>query len=359
MIENKTLRGIGRAINWPAWPGQSWWRKGTVVAGWVYLAALVGWLVLGAIFGDRWWWLFLLNAGAVYLFLPLPVLVVAALVRRRPAQGWQAGVVLVIWGGLFLPGYLSWPGLSAPTGPTLVAASYNLLGFNDRPDRVVATIETLGADVLALQELSPSLAAAIERDLADQYPYQMLDPQIGVTGAGIISRYPLLDTGQTLPGGWIGRPQIGLLDFHGQPVTILNFHAYPFTIVPPGIKSGGDSIEWTVRERERQVQAVLDFVAAHPGPLLAMTDLNADPRSRAYRQLTGVLQDGWGQAGQGPGHTFPGRSSLGNIALPDWLIRIDYVFHSRDWQATSALVGPWDGVSDHRPVLVSLALVSR
>jgi endonuclease/exonuclease/phosphatase (EEP) superfamily protein YafD len=39
-----------------------------------------------------------------------------------------------------------------------------------------------------------------------------------------------------------------------------------------------------------------------------------------------------------------------------WLLRIDYIFHSRDWRTHWARIGPWDGVSDHRPVLARLVL---
>src|SRR5690606_32794492 len=36
-------------------------------------------------------------------------------------------------------------------------------------------------------------------------------------------------------------------------------------------------------------------------------------------------------------------------------LRIDYVFHSEEWRALDARIRPWDGESDHRPVLVRLA----
>jgi endonuclease/exonuclease/phosphatase (EEP) superfamily protein YafD len=44
------------------------------------------------------------------------------------------------------------------------------------------------------------------------------------------------------------------------------------------------------------------------------------------------------------------------IDVPKWLIRIDYVFCSYDWQAIDARIGPWDGKSDHRPVIAEVAL---
>jgi endonuclease/exonuclease/phosphatase (EEP) superfamily protein YafD len=38
------------------------------------------------------------------------------------------------------------------------------------------------------------------------------------------------------------------------------------------------------------------------------------------------------------------------------MARIDYIFYSPDLQATAAWLGPWDGRSDHRPVIARLAL---
>ena len=341
--------------NLAGWLGGQDWRVYPIVLGQYYLIGLLLWLTLQATVGDSWGWLFFLNAGAIYLFLPLPVLaLLAAFSRRREAWGYVAGGVL-LWAVAFLPTYVPAP-ISPSTGPSLTAASYNVLGYNDQPDAVIAALREMDVDVVGFQELSPLMAEALSQHLSDAYPYQILDPQPSVTGMGVISRYPLIDTGQTLPGGWVGRPQVVRLDFDGTPVTILNFHAYPYSAAPPGLDSFAARLTWNVRAREAQVQAVRDFVAANPGPLVAMTDLNATDQNRAYRNLTRSLNDGWAGAGWGPGHTFPGDSTLNGRSLPNWLARIDYVFHSDHWQATSAQVGPWDGASDHQPVLVTLQM---
>ncbi|MBA3533901.1 MAG: endonuclease/exonuclease/phosphatase, partial [Ardenticatenales bacterium] len=73
--------------------------------------------------------------------------------------------------------------------------------------------------------------------------------------------------------------------------------------------------------------------------------------------------DGWQEGGWGLGHTFPGADSPGSsrpkvagLSVPKWLVRIDYIFHSSHWQTLSAEIGPWDQVSDHRPVMATLRL---
>ncbi len=209
-----------------------------------------------------------------------------------------------------------------------------------------------------LQELTPSVAAAIRRELAGEFPYQIVDPGVGAEGLGVIARYPLRPTGQRLPGTWVGTPQVLELDVSGTTVTLVNFHASSTVLAGPAL------LEGQVRERERQAQTIVAFVAAHPGPLIAAGDLNATDQSTAYAWITRVLRDAWREAGWGLGHTFPGaaspgssRPTLAGILVPMWLVRIDYVFHSPHWQAVWARLGPWDGRSDHRPVVAQLILI--
>jgi endonuclease/exonuclease/phosphatase (EEP) superfamily protein YafD len=205
--------------------------------------------------------------------------------------------------------------------------------------------------VIGLQELSAGAAEAIQRDLVRQYPYQVLDPQPSVFGMGAISRYPLDQIDQALPGRWVGRPQVLRLDVGGRPVTLLNVHAIPLF--------SGPDFNQTVREREAQAHTIATFAASNPGRLVVTGDFNTTDLSYAYRVITGALADSWREAGWGFGGTFPGGyASIGGrgLLVPSWVTRIDYVFHSRDLVALSSRIGPWDGYSDHRPVIATLAL---
>jgi len=327
-----------------------------VAAAHVYLAGMLGWGVTRLVWGDRWWWLFLMNTFGVYLFLLLPLVAGLAWIARRRELWLGCGFAVVMgmmyYGGLFLP-------KSSPvqaSSPTLSVQTFNMLGFNEHPEGVVAALRAGDADLVAIQELNPATAIAIEQDLRDLYPYQELDPQEGVTGMGVLSRYPLSPTGEILPGQWVGAPQILSLDFEGRSITILHFHPFPTLLGAPR------QIELSARAREEQVRTVLDFIAHHPGPVIAPVDFNAGDQGRAYALLTEVLRDAWREAGWGMGHTFPGAVSPGSsrpviagIPVPSWLVRIDYIFYSEDFRALDARIGPWDGVSDHRSVLATLS----
>lgn len=345
--------------------------KGTSVLSWLaslltvgvslYCVLLFGWFFTRLAFGDHWWWLFLINTFAVYLFMPLPVAILAAILLRRSDVSIAVAVacVLCLWlyGGLFLPR----TSRVQAANNKLTVMSYNLLVYNKSPAQAVAALRSSGADIVAMQELSVGVADAIKRDLADLYPYQLLDAHANDAGMGVISRYPIRLTGERLTGGWIGTPQVIALEYDQTTITLVNLHNVSFPFDESNWRS---VIEWSSRERERQAQQIVEFAKTHPGPLIVCGDFNTAELSVAHTILTSKLRDSWREAGFGFGHTFPGgtnpqnsRFRIAGIAAPEWLVRIDYVFHSDELQALEARIGPWDGNSDHRPVMAELFLV--
>lgn len=329
------------------------------ISGLALLNSLVacGWALIHLCCGDRWWWLFLLNSGAVYLFAPIPLLLGWALLARRRTLSLLLGGVLclgaIFYGSAFLP-----KPVPPDTGtPAVTFMTANLLGFNLQSRETVAAIRASNADVIGLQELSPWMADAIQRDLAVDYPYQVLDPEPSVMGMGVISRLPLQATGEQLPGSWVGAPQVLHLTVQAQMVTLVHFHAISPYSSSPAI------IEWTTAERERQARTLASFAGSRSTPVVLLGDFNATDQSDAYRLLAAHFNDAWRSAGWGLGQTYPGTDLSGNTApefhgipFPRWLVRIDYIFYSGEWQALSTRLGPWNGSSDHRPVVARLML---
>lgn len=323
----------------------------------VYLLCLFGWLLLYGLFGDRWSWLFLLNSFALYLFVPLPFILLLSLWTSQLRLLIAVGAALVFWGYLYgwmiVPKKTTWQPGSA--GVTVMTA--NLLGHNQHPEQAVAALRASNADIIGLQELNPATATAIQQELEREYPYQQLEPRSGDAGMGVISRYPLRKLDVELPGVWIGKPQVFLLEVQGANVLLLNMHA---------MSPRFSNMEWTIREREQQASTIANFIAGRQEPSIVVGDFNAGDLSRAYRTISGTLRDAWRAAGWGLGHTFPGADSAGSsrrivagFLAPMWLVRIDYVFYSDDWGAEWARIGPWDGGSDHRPVMARLVLRER
>jgi vancomycin resistance protein VanJ len=319
---------------------------------WIYAAGLVA--VLGVRFGvgDSSRVPFAINAFLLYCFLPLPLVLMAGIVKGRRdlvlivAAG--AGVWLYLWGGLFLP-----RAPPATSGPSLAVFSYNVLGFNFDTPQVIQVIEDSGADVVSLNELNPDTAAAIERDLKQLYPYQWLMPKPGVAGSGILSKHRFERSEPQPLGdhGWVGTPMAIELVIGRRRVKIVGFHA----------SAGPDR----VAIREQQARALSDYADRHSGPLVLLGDLNATDQNSAYAVVTQKARDAWRDAGRGFGHTFPspalstprGARSASLLAglIPPWLVRIDYVFYSDDFEAIDARMSA-SGGSDHRGVIATLVV---
>jgi endonuclease/exonuclease/phosphatase (EEP) superfamily protein YafD len=321
----------------------------------VYLALLLTWVVLHALSGDRFTLVALANTAGVYWFLPLPLIwVVAPFVRRREVWlGAALGSAAFLWlfGGLFVPRP---PGARA-LGDSLSVMTWNIMGWRKDTAAAVAVIREEQADVVLLQELNPPLARALQSELGEAYPYMQLQPEEGFTGLGVLSRYPLRATDETLPFRWLGQPQVLALDWNGRQVTLVNFHSSPPSLANLRRIAPGN------RYREAQALALVDL-AGRSGLFIAAGDANTTPLSDAYRILAGSLVDAWAEAGAGLGHTYPGQeegyagAELGGRPAPQWLVRIDYVFHSKDWQALEARTTRADGISDHRGVVAKLVL---
>jgi vancomycin resistance protein VanJ len=334
--------------------------KSSIILSWLYMTLLILWLAAYLTIGDRLRFLGLVNLLAVYLFFPLPLLLLAAIITKRPGLwiGFTTGVFIFIslWGLQFNPLRLTGSGQANST-PSLRLMTYNVLAWHDHSQPLLRTILYEKPDILFIQELNPNLARALQSDLFDIYPYQILDPLDNPRGIGTISRYPIRETGIQLADGWIGGPQVLILEWEGMEITIINVHMTSTT----GINSRAH-IEKTFAQRESQARTLVDF-ASQSGPIIVSGDANSAPQNDSYRILTSELVDAWREAGFGLGHTFPGsaipgsdRPQFGNWYVPRWLSRIDYVFYSNHFKAIEARTAAIDGVSDHRGVTAILVV---
>jgi endonuclease/exonuclease/phosphatase (EEP) superfamily protein YafD len=331
-------------------------RRYAIAAIWVYFTILFFWLLAYLFTGDRFAVIAAVNMLAVYLFSPLPIVLLAApfLHRREVWSGALLGILAfaVIWGGLFTPVL---PHASAG-GPELKVLTFNALGWASSPDEQIETLRRIDADIVLLQEYNLTLANAANEELSNEYAYQYPLPVDGVTGLGILSKIPLEPSNETLPLEWLGEPQIYNFTWEGRQVTLVNFHMIPVGLARPSTNRDQN------RYREAQA-AALSNLADRVGTVIVAGDANTTPLNDAYRILASGMVDSWEAAGFGLGHTFPGsavpgsaRPRIAGIPVPKWLARIDYVFVSRDWNVIEAHLAPFDGVSDHRGVVVRLTL---
>jgi endonuclease/exonuclease/phosphatase (EEP) superfamily protein YafD len=329
-----------------------------VAATWVYFTFLFVWAAAFLLTGDRFPIVALANNVALYLFAPLVGAFLIGLVTRRRElwTGLAVGAFLFVflWGGLFLP-----RARSVTNKETLTVMTYNTLGYQHNVGSIIDLLTAESPDIVFIQELNTTLQASIEQDLAAEYPYRILDPEDTPTGMGVISKYPIRESGDSLPLSWVGVPQVLTLDWHGQEVRLINFHMWPVTFLP------NNYLSLNYRAREAQALYLADYarVTSWETPVIAAGDANVTHLSDAYRLITDVLVDAWQEGGYGLGHTYPGEyvhegypEGIGNWRGPRWLVRIDYIFHSDQWETVETRLANSNGVSDHRAVIAVLQL---
>src|SRR5688572_5048718 len=108
--------------------------------------------------------------------------------------------------------------------PHFTVLSYNIeLGAIGESDTLDA-IGTLDADIVCLQEVTPTSEVVLRADYAARYPYQLYKSKGGAGGLAALSRFPLVDLGlRAAPQGWHPSWHLEVASPAG-PIQILNVH---------------------------------------------------------------------------------------------------------------------------------------
>ncbi|MCX6646385.1 MAG: endonuclease/exonuclease/phosphatase family protein [bacterium] len=173
------------------------------------------------------------------------------------------------------------------------------------------------------------------------YPYRALYPA-DVAGTGIISKFPISNEDFFLLTPGYLYHTMATVDIDGTPLTIISAHPPPpFSISEFQYKSS----------RYEEISKLIAMIPVGQ-PTLIMGDFNMTDQTLVYRLLVEAgLRDTWRETGWGLGYTWPLR--LRGISLPFPVMRIDLIWHTNDFQAVSAWVGP-KTESDHLPVIADL-----
>ncbi len=318
------------------------WRRGPALAA---LAVLLGLLLL--LHAE------IPNQGAgnlgslVETFLPwfglgVPVLLAAAWWRRSasaavalllPVTGW-----LCLFGGQLTD--------KSHAGGDLIVVSNNVAADNRDPARTARDLAASGADLLALEELTPQATGAYERGLATAYPYHTVQGTVGLW-----SKLPLSDTqpidimnygplAAAIPADRKAAPNRALrttvATSHG-PLTVYVAHLGSVRVNP---RAGF----WTA-SRDIGIQALAKAVAAEPNKqVVLLGDLNGTMDDRAFNGITAQLRSAQDAAGDGFGFTWP-------ATFP--VVRADQIL-VRGVQPKRSWVLPATG-SDHLPVAAGIS----
>nr|WP_237535190.1 endonuclease/exonuclease/phosphatase family protein [Streptomyces sp. SID3343] len=160
-------------------------------------------------------------------------------------------------------------------------------------DRLTALVLRERVDVLAVEELTPALAAGLERTgLTRELPYLAGRAESGAAGLALYSRYPLTEdrllperTTMPMPGATV--------DVGGHRARIQGVH----TIPPTRGRAGrwAHDLDAVRREAERRTM-----------PAIFLGDFNATADNASFRSLTAAgLRDAYDERGSGLVRTWP------------------------------------------------------
>lgn len=319
-----------------------------------YGAALIALSVINLAAPARSGPLALSQIVAPHLFAPLVAILPVAIILRP--RRWQLAVVVVaaLVGALrFGPGFLSLPARNDLARPEMRVMTWNLeTSLGVRPQAVIDQLRSSEAEIVALQEVSPAVAEAIEADAAvrDRYPHRILQPDEGVLGIALLSRYPMADQ-QALRDP----PTIrAFVDVEGEQIAVVAAHPLPAriaTVTPLRLP-----IDFDPSQRDASIAAVRGLLdeAVPADHRVLLGDFNVTDREPAYRDLAMGLVDAHAEVGQGTGSSWP-PARLEHLALG--IARIDFVFSSPGLRPTSISTDCTPRGSDHCLIVASLQLV--
>ena len=276
-----------------------------------------------------------LAASAPYLLIGAPVAAVSFGIQRNWPLLAAAVAVTVAAVVVQLPLFRK---VTAPSGTALRFMSANLRYGRAEAEPVVRYAEE-GADIVALQELTPAALSRLEAAGLDRmFPHRALREMDEPGGVGIWSRYPITDV-RIDDGFWLGMLTADI-QVPGARTTTRVMTVHLSAPWPDPLQGWRDDLA-------RLADTLLKTARASSGPVLLAGDLNATPDMREFRRLLRQgYHDAGAQAGAGVVRTHPA-----DIVAPP-VFAVDHIL-TRGYVATSVRTLQIPG-SDHRALLAQL-----
>jgi len=234
------------------------------------------------------------------------------------------------------------------TGPVAQAATadaplrvmaLNISTSNAGYGQVVALIRERQPDLVFMSEVREDLLTVLRAELTDSYPYLHAEPSRMTLGVAFLSRQPFVEVETVMPGGRGRRYLRAVLDWQGQPVTIVGIHPLP--------PING---EWAA-SRNSEIALMGQLANAATQPFILLGDLNASPWSQPMRRLIAEAELHYAMQGHGIGLTW----RLAGVLLG---APLDYILVSPAWQVANYTEGG-DIRSDHIPIQADLMLAQE
>ena len=331
----------------------------------LYAAALAGWLLARAIWGDQLLVLALLNSLPALPFVLAPVALLLAAIDRRPVSIIAALLPVILWLAFFGWRFIPRGSDVKVEQQSVRVMALNVLVRNRNVDAMIAAISAEQPDIIALAELSGRQDTALAEAIGDVYPYRTVQ-RLGSSsyGVGIYSRWPVEELGSLKTGQGLRSAVADIATPHGT-LRFVGVHLRSVTGSMNASSGPVESLTEGFRGREAQIKAICGYIdqwqmqQEGPGdiPVIVAGDFNMGEFSDAYRCMGGRMVDAFKNVGRGYGFTWPSSEArMGQVIGLLFQARIDYIFHSRHWRTVEARVLSMPTGSDHRAVVATLAI---
>lgn len=286
----------------------------------------------------RFHWTFDLASHFVvqYCVLSIVLFVAAGLFRLR----WTAIVAAVVFFAnlvWIVPLYVPRSSAGTMTAEKCRLLSCNVLTSNVDQELFKRLVETELPNIVLMMEIDANWHDNCVRTLTSRYPYQYVESREDNFGIALLCDRPLIDP-RILPFDGSVPSVIAKIEIGGELIQLVGTHP-----LPPM-----NHAMW--QRRNRQLEAIADFVSNENKPSIVFGDLNCTSWSPFFSQL---LRDaslidsrcGFGIQASWPTHWWlsPGR------------IPIDHVLHTKEIVVIDRKLGTNIG-SDHLPVLIDFVI---
>jgi len=301
-----------------------------------------------------------------WFYLPMWILLLIACLRRNRLALLLLLIPVMLfvhdYGRYFTPNWPTFRVATAAPAAELATAPLRVMTWNSyyrnrSPMALVAALDELAPDIVAIQELGYGLQETLADELNERFPYQERFPASGPSGMAFLSRYPIAQSSAPDFGDSACNCQEITIDFHGHDVTVLNTHPWPPHVHFHRGNIWGSLADFTTANQDETFDALLTRIDNRSGPLLVVGDLNTTERQYNYQRVTAKLTDAFAEAGWGMGYTFPTTKRVYGIPVFP-ILRLDYIFHNEEWQTKRIWRGTIEG-SDHQYLVADLLLNDR
>jgi len=250
----------------------------------------------------------------------------------------------------------------------LKVVTWNVKSFGSKDysgsiDEIQAYIDSLNADILCFQEFYGNANCNTVHNHMDSLGYFHAQKD----GRRIYSRYPIVDTDDVTAGSAKSNGMfIAKLFVNGDTLLVVNMHL-ECNFISQEDRAGGkealksgerakmekegrhlwDKLALSAGYRSEQIDSVTQALDTHykDCSVLVCGDYNDTPISYSYQQLASRMENAYRNKGTGLGVSYNERF---------FWIRIDHLFHSKDWETASAFIDRSVDISDHYPLIVGL-----